>query len=639
MALKAQLNSGYRNADYALAEIVDNSIEAQAKNIDIFIIQKRSKEVRQVWRTDKVAVLDDGHGMSEKVLSSALTFGYGTHVKEASQVYSDARGKMGKFGYGLPNSSVSQARKVSVWSWQSPIGEGALPLYSSLDVDEILSGETDAPSQPVPKKIYPILLSAAKQVGAELGSSGTLVCWENTDRLQWKKAKSLFEHLQQTLGRIYRKYISEDKVNIFISIFSEEDGNLNPILERHKLLPFDPLFLDPTGFRPKVLESYDGELAEEFQHVNLRDELEVEYKGKKAKIAFKFSTITAGARAFAPGYSDFGQLCEQNSGFSICRAGRELELSKKWFSQVNTLNRWVRAEIDFPPALDDIFGVTNNKQSATLLTESNLGDWEVFVDTYNQEQNSQLIPLGDSSENNLSQQQVLEELVKNGDMRWVIVEINDILSTAFKKMLGKVRKDGSGISKAGTSSSTTHTTDVAANIADEDANPSKQNNQPLTVEEAEHLANDFVVKIGKFSSHPEKKEDILEKLKDFLKDEKKSVQFLETEMDALNSFFFSQRVSGRTVITLNTYNKWVKLICEALPDVESQDYPDPQAKAEVVERKLELLQTTLKLLFYAWGKAELDTQRDEERRASSMLRTILGYNMDKLVQDAEKAYS
>lgn len=110
-------------------------------------------------------------------------------------------------------------------------------------------------------------------------------------------------------------------------------------------------------------------------------------------------------------------------------------------------------------------------------------------------------------------------------------------------------------------------------------------------------------------------------------------------MDALNSFFFSQRVSGRTVITLNTYNKWVKLICEALPDVESQDYPDPQAKAEVVERKLELLQTTLKLLFYAWGKAELDTQRDEERRASSMLRTILGYNMDKLVQDAEKAYS
>ena len=122
MALKAQLNSGYRNADYALAEIVDNSIEAHAKNIDIFIIQKRSKEGRQVWRTDKVAVLDDGHGMSEKILSSALTFGYGTHVKEAPQVYSDARGKMGKFGYGLPNSSVSQARKVSVWSWQNPIG-------------------------------------------------------------------------------------------------------------------------------------------------------------------------------------------------------------------------------------------------------------------------------------------------------------------------------------------------------------------------------------------------------------------------------------------------------------------------------------------------------------------------------------
>lgn len=170
-------------------------------------------------------------------------------------------------------------------------------------------------------------------------------------------------------------------------------------------------------------------------------------------------------------------------------------------------------------------------------------------------------------------------------------------------------------------------------------NHNKENNQSLSVEEAEHLANHFIDNIGRFATHPEKKEDLLEKLKDFLKDDKKSVQFLETEMDASSSFFFPQRDSGKTVITLNTYNKWVKLICEALLDIESQDYADPQAKAEAIERKFELLQTTLKLLFYAWGKAELDTQRNEEKRASSILRTMLGYNMEKLVQDAEKAYS
>lgn len=325
--------------------------------------------------------------------------------------------------------------------------------------------------------------------------------------------------------------------------------------------------------------------------------------------------------------------------FLFVGQGESWNCLKKWFSQVNTLNRWVRAEIDFPPALDDIFGVTNNKQSATLLTESNLGNWDEFVETYNLERNSQLIPIGDSSENNLSQQQVLEELVKNGDTRWVIVEINQVLSTAFKKMLSKVRQDGSRASKTGITSPTTHTTDVATNIADEDANHNKENNQSLSVEEAEHLANHFMDNIGRFATHPEKKEDLLEKLKDFLKDDKKSVQFLETEMDASSSFFFPQRDSGKTVITLNTYNKWVKLICEALLDIESQDYADPQAKAEAIERKFELLQTTLKLLFYAWGKAELDTQRNEEKRASSILRTMLGYNMEKLVQDAEKAYS
>lgn len=75
-ALRAQLNSGYKNADYALSEIIDNSIEAGAKNIDLLIIQsQRQQGTRTVWRTNKVVVLDDGHGMPEGILNKALTFG------------------------------------------------------------------------------------------------------------------------------------------------------------------------------------------------------------------------------------------------------------------------------------------------------------------------------------------------------------------------------------------------------------------------------------------------------------------------------------------------------------------------------------------------------------------------------------
>lgn len=39
-ALRAQLRSGYKNTDYAISEIIDNSIEAGASKVDIFLVQR-----------------------------------------------------------------------------------------------------------------------------------------------------------------------------------------------------------------------------------------------------------------------------------------------------------------------------------------------------------------------------------------------------------------------------------------------------------------------------------------------------------------------------------------------------------------------------------------------------------------------
>lgn len=108
-------------------------------------------------------------------------------------------------------------------------------------------------------------------------------------------------------------------------------------------------------------------------------------------------------------------------------------------------------------------------------------------------------------------------------------------------MLSKVRQDGSRASKTGITSPTTHTTDVATNIADEDANHNKENNQSLSVEEAEHLANHFIDNIGRFATHPEKKEDLLEKLKDFLKDDKSQSSFLKQKWTPQVLFLSSTR--------------------------------------------------------------------------------------------------
>jgi hypothetical protein len=85
-----------------------------------------------------VSVLDDGCGMDKKVLRQALRFG-------GSSRFNDRSG-LGRYGMGLPNSSLSQARRVEVYSWRKP---GPV-LYSYLDVDEIAKGAMSEVPEPRP---------------------------------------------------------------------------------------------------------------------------------------------------------------------------------------------------------------------------------------------------------------------------------------------------------------------------------------------------------------------------------------------------------------------------------------------------------------------------------------------------------
>ena len=54
---------------------------------------------------------------------------------------------------------------------------------------------------------------------------------------------------------------------------------------------------------------------------------------------------------------------------SIVRADREIELSLALVNPSDPRDRWWGVEIDFPPELDELFGVTNNKQSARTLSD------------------------------------------------------------------------------------------------------------------------------------------------------------------------------------------------------------------------------------------------------------------------------
>ena len=51
--------------------------------------------------------------------------------------------------------------------------------------------------------------------------------------------------------------------------------------------------------------------------------------------------------------------------YPCCALGRELILDAGWCIGYDPRERWWGAEIEFPPSLDEVFGVPNNKQAAT----------------------------------------------------------------------------------------------------------------------------------------------------------------------------------------------------------------------------------------------------------------------------------
>jgi len=100
LAVKAMRDSGYKNAAYAIAELVDNAVQATATVVEI-LCQEEEELVQQRTRIrlKKIAVIDNGKGMNAVELRRALQFGNGGRLND--------RSGMGRFGMGLPNSSIS----------------------------------------------------------------------------------------------------------------------------------------------------------------------------------------------------------------------------------------------------------------------------------------------------------------------------------------------------------------------------------------------------------------------------------------------------------------------------------------------------------------------------------------------------
>ena len=83
-------------------------------------------------------------------ISKCLSFGWGTRLNNGTG--------LGKFGFGLKGASISQARRIEIYSWQ----ENQTPNFIYLDIDEIIDAQIDLskPIPPMPTQPAPMTIAS-----------------------------------------------------------------------------------------------------------------------------------------------------------------------------------------------------------------------------------------------------------------------------------------------------------------------------------------------------------------------------------------------------------------------------------------------------------------------------------------------
>ena len=360
--IRALRDSRYHNTAYAVAELVDNSVEASAERIEL-LCQEQHVQVksRQRARLSEIAILDNGVGMDAETLLNALKFGGGTR-------HNLSRG-IGKYGMGLPTSSMSQCKRVDVWTWQN--GPNSV-LHAGIDADDIAQGNHLVP---IPDQEMPVP-ETWKRAGSEeifSNQSGTLVVWSKLDKIQWKTGRTLIDNTASEIGRIHRHYINNDIIRIraisFLKIRPEE-----PSLET-KVIANDPLYLmNPTStpeapWNAEAMFQPWGDVKPYTTIVDGREEtIEVQYSIVKPE-ALKTERVTQN-----PGDTARGRHARHNIGVSVVREDREIILEDAFLreggSAENPQNRWWGCQVSFFRACDELFGVDHNKQMAANFTQA-----------------------------------------------------------------------------------------------------------------------------------------------------------------------------------------------------------------------------------------------------------------------------
>lgn len=301
----------------ALADILDNSITAGARNIRILALPIDDF---------RIAIVDDGEGLTRDELKRAMRLGSSDPRVDRQE------NDLGRFGLGLKTASFSQCRRLTVASRK----DGKTHAFT-WDLDVVVA-----------KNDWTVLehqsISAIPHI-EELNDSGTLVLWENIDRLTGSNGQGkvdfnrVIDEAQDYLSLVFHRFLSGEAGLAHIDIFVN-----NRLLE-----PIDPFNVGNKATQKSPIEKVSQGVS--IQSFTLPHRSQYERESDYERYAL-------------PG----GYL--KNQGIYLYRAKR-LIIQGTWFgiAKKTALTQLCRVKIDIDINQDELWKIDVKKVSAQLPEE------------------------------------------------------------------------------------------------------------------------------------------------------------------------------------------------------------------------------------------------------------------------------
>jgi hypothetical protein len=282
----------------ALAELVDNSIDAGAGNVLIRFVRAGGRLVR-------LLVADDGAGMDDGSIDIAMTVG-------GDRRYSDA--EIGRFGLGLKAASFSQARSVTVVS--TAAGSDATGRRW-----QVAHAKRDYQCEIVEPDF------AAEQLAVDWGFStqgkGTLVRWDDVKGFPTVDDEGTIDRFLQAtiakirvhLGLIFHRILETAEMRLVIDV---EDGGEE--ISHSEVSPLDPFGYLRTGAAgwPKSLEA-KGERGQLLLACHI-------WPGRSTLDQFRLDGDLIGRQGLYVYYNE--RLVQCGGWNGLCHADKQLNLAR-----------------------------------------------------------------------------------------------------------------------------------------------------------------------------------------------------------------------------------------------------------------------------------------------------------------------